>query len=162
MKKGFHLKVTIHSRRKVVFHSVFHIHLSNSPCLRCFACPLIPGTLPGPGTCNIFFLVSFSPHPSETLHFILIRWELRSWIQLMRAVPNSSWYSLSQCWGCIAWFPCLQGASFHIKHWTNTFLCRVFWQTGERKPGFTKSQGNDPRWQSFDVVVHWHKEAIEH
>lgn len=63
LMKGFHLQVTIHISGKAGFHAVFHIHMSNSPCLRCFACSLIPGTLPDPGTYK-FFLSSFYPHPS--------------------------------------------------------------------------------------------------
>lgn len=33
-----------------LFFTLFRICLSNFPCLRCFACPLIPGTLHDPGT----------------------------------------------------------------------------------------------------------------
>lgn len=48
--KGLIRKWPFTLAEKLVFTLVFHIHLSNSPCLRCFVCPLIPGALPGPGT----------------------------------------------------------------------------------------------------------------
>lgn len=70
------------------------------------------------------------------LDFILTRWELSSWIHLW-TVPSSSWYSLAQYQSCMAWFLYLQGASFQGEAWSSTFLSSVFWQTGERKPGFS-------------------------
>lgn len=161
MVKGFHLQASIHISGKVGFHAVFCICLSAFPCLKMFCSPFNPWKPSLAQELLIYLLLlPFSTHPSFMLHFILTEWELSSWIQLW-TVPSSSWCSLAQYEGCAVWFPCLRGVSFQGKDWASTFLSWVFWQTGERKPGFSKSWEDDPPWQSFDVVVHWHKEAIE-
>lgn len=161
MVKGFHLQASIHISGKVRFHAVFHIHLSAFPRLKMFCLPFNPWNPLWPRELIIYFLsLPFSPHPSFMLHFILTRWELSSWIHLW-TIASSSCYSLAQYQGCMAWFPSLWGLPLQGKDGANTFLSWIFWQTGERKPGFSKPWENDPLWQSFDDVVHWHKEAIE-
>lgn len=156
---GFCLWASIHISWKVGFHAEFylsalpHLHVFCSPFNACN--PFWPRNLS-----FIFFLLPFSPHPSLMLCFSLTRWELSSWIHLW-AVPSSSWYSPAQYGACMAAFPRLRGGSFQGKDWASTFLSWALWQTGERKPGCSKSWEDDPSWQSFDVVVYWHKDTIE-